>query len=333
VDEPFVKEPSVDKASAGERSVAAHFADNPSLQAYTLNELQAFTCATLQAQGEENPAAAARLLLCGLLDLSATELALKAPELLSPDAVQRVKAALQRRCAGEPLQYIVGRAAFRHLEYIVRPGVLIPRPETEVLVDKVKTALENMMVTQPQILDIGTGSGCIALALLDECPHSEVTATDNSAEALCVAQENAELHGAVCATKGAKDRLHLLHCDLASALLDKADKLHSFHAVVSNPPYIPSATLHKLPHEVTQYEPPNALDGGADGLVLFRRIATQAAVLLAPQGFFACELFETTLTKAADYLAGAGCWKDIHIHTDLADRPRVLTASLEEALL
>ena len=318
---------------------------------------------TLCEQGEADPAVAARVLVCGLFDISASELFLRADEQLDeghdaefdeghdaePDEGQktqdeelddgqktqrtkRLLEALRRRAQGEPLQYITGRAPFRHLELTVGPGAFIPRPETETLIDIVKEYLRDLRLfsvvhpaqaeqKNPFILDVGTGSGCIALALFEECPDVEIIATDISENALEVARQNARRLGF-----SAAKRLRFLCDDVASSLLVKREMFHRFDVVVSNPPYIPSAELQELPNEITQYEPLQALDGGADGLEFFRRIVEQAAVLLKPGGLLVCELHETTLAQAACILEQAAVWRSIGCHYDLNGCPRFITA-------
>ena len=312
----------------------------------TYGDAYAFAEEVLRTQGEDNPVAAARFLLCGLFNMSVSEFVLYADKPLgkssaksfskplATQAVTRLYDALQRRANGEPLQYIIGLAPFRHVELMVRPGVFIPRPETEMLVDIVKTYLHELQLCavlpkSVRVLDIGTGTGCIALALFDECLGIEITATDNSDDALEIAQENAARLGFAEQTPlnvAGKPRLHFLHDDVATSLVQNQKMRHYFDVVVSNPPYIPSSELHKLPNEIAKYEPSQALDGGVDGLDYFRRITKQAAVLLKPGGLLVCELYETQLDEAARIVKQGAAWSDIICHTDLAGRPRFISA-------
>ena len=337
-------------------------------------EAFAYAEKSLHEQGEENPVAAARFLVGGILGLSPSESVLHSEDLFDEEQAARLDDALRRRALDEPLQYIIGTAAFRYLELSVRPGVLIPRPETELLVDLVKdylskwqscfvprltrdpkplrtgsatqlaavqlkqTPLTNLSgeasrskspsVTKYdcqgsvcRILDVGTGSGAIALALLSECEDIEVFATDISEVALEIACENARRLG-----MSEETGFRLRHDDLAASLVCGETNHHSFDVVVSNPPYIPSAELQKLPKEIAKYEPAIALDGGADGLDAFRRIAEQAAELLKPGGLLACELHETTLDSATQLLEQQAVWQDVRCHEDLAGCPRFITA-------
>ena len=234
-----------------------------------------------------------------------------------------LREAIRRRDTGEPLQYIIGQAPFRHLTIAARPGVLIPRPETEMLVDLVLSVLP----ANAQVLEIGTGSGCIALALVDQSIDCQVLATDNSAVAVQLAQENLQhwLEQPTCfAQCPPTPRLQIIQDDLASSLLANNSFLESFDVLVSNPPYIPSAEIEKLPEEVWQFEPRCALDGGIDGLAVFSNILEQGKSLLKSAGLLACELHQDTLQQAAS-LASASNYYDVQIHDDLAGRSRFLS--------
>jgi release factor glutamine methyltransferase len=268
-------------------------------------------------RGEENPRLVAQLLVGYATRLSRLELYLNYDRPLSVAERDSLRAAIRRRDAGEPLQYITGHAPFRHLDLRVRPGVLIPRPETETLVGLVIAALP----ASARILEIGTGTGCIALALTDEVGDCQVVATDSSQAAVELACENAQ----VCLCESAyPQRLRIVCDDLAAQLCADAGCHHSFDVVVSNPPYIPTAALKALPREVADFEPQAALDGGADGLEVFRALLEQAAILLKGGGLVACELHQDCLEPASDLARDAG-YLDVEIHCDLVGRPRFLT--------
>jgi release factor glutamine methyltransferase len=299
----------------------------------------------LAKAGEENPRLAAQWLLSAATGLERIELYTDYDRPLTSGERQSLREGIKRRVQGEPLQYIRGKAPFRRLELKVRPGVLIPRPETETLVDLVLDWLraEGETPTPPvtlhegaceasrgepdgkRILDLGTGTGAIALSLLAECPGVFVLATDIDPAAVDLASDNAyelKLDG--------QGHLHILQDDLAASLIADPAAAGSFDVVVSNPPYIPTAELQKLSKEVAQYESTQALDGGADGLALFRRIVDEAGVLLKPGGLLACELYETTLERARAYCALQG-FTNATIHEDLTGRPRFITAHLGDA--
>ena len=215
------------------------------------------------------------------------------------------------------MQYITGRAAFRDLDLAVDPRVLIPRPETEGLVEAVLEVLraEAPRWAAPRVLDLGTGSGAIALALAAEWPAAVVTATDASAGALEVARANAaalELAGRV--------RF------LAGHWFEAVGAQERFEVVVSNPPYIATGEWDDLPEDVRSFEPRQALFSGASGLDDAREIVEQAPRHLVPGGLLALELAEERVHQVAGWLQGAPAWQAVEVRDDLARRPRYLLA-------
>jgi release factor glutamine methyltransferase len=319
--------------------------------AWTIRAALEWTQGYLATNGEENPRLATQWLLAAATGLTRLELYTNYDLPLSASQRTSLREGIKRRVAGEPLQYILGKAPFRRLEISVRPGVLIPRPETEVLVGIVLAALQEgagsavaeaagagavdeaavvsaagetgapvAAAAQARVLDLCTGTGCIALALLQECPGIQVVATDIDPAAVELARENASEQG-----RDGDGRLVILQDELASSLLASAGMQASFDVVVSNPPYIPTAELEVLPKEVAAYEPRQALDGGLDGLDLFRRILEQAQQLLRPGGMLACELHETRLEEAKALCEAQG-FINPRIHPDLTGTPRHITA-------
>lgn len=283
----------------------------------------------LSKHGDENPLVSARWLLSDATGLSSMQLYLDLERPLSPEELDALRANVKRRAAGEPLQYITGTAPFRHIELMVGEGVLIPRPETEILVSEALKRLpsrkynvsdaEEAPERTLKVVDLCTGSGCIACSLAYENPLVKVAATDLSPDCVELARKNVEalgLDGAVTVAQ----------CDLGEDVC--ADWLGDVDAVVSNPPYVPTSVLAALPAEVSAYEPRLALDGGADGLDVFRRIASWAFGALKPQGFLAVELHETTLDAASAIAREAG-FADTAVVRDLTQKPRVLIASKE----
>jgi release factor glutamine methyltransferase len=273
----------------------------------------------------------AQWLLAGATGLSRLELYTNYDQPLTKAQRAALRASIKRRVAGEPLQYILGKAPFRRFELTVRSGVLIPRPETEILVEVVIDALlkgdvsQGMYASQAvRVLDLCTGTGCVALSLLyeclDECAGLTVVATDIDPAAVELARENANK-----LALNQEGQLVILTDDLATSFLaDDANK-GAFDVVVSNPPYVPTDELDALPEEVAAYEPRLALDGGTDGLEVFRRIVSQAALLLKPGGLLACELHETRLDQAKAFCEEQGFF-NTRVRADLADKPRVITA-------
>ena len=234
---------------------------------------------------------------------------------LSFDQRNSMRDALVRHAQGEPIQYIQGFAPFRHLDIKVNKSVLIPRPETEVLVDKTLEVIDALRSQKENlaIVDCCCGSGCIALSLAYERKNLDLYATDISSEALNVAQKNIEAYGF-------SDSIALSQGDL----LDTCDS-ESFDIVVSNPPYIPTEIIASLDTSVKDFEPILALDGGESGLELFVRLVQQAYEVLKSGGVFLCELHETTLDEAARYAREAG-FITVEVFPDLTNRPRILVA-------
>ncbi len=235
----------------------------------------------LRASGSRSPRLDAELLLATALGVERVTLLAESERVLTPIEERRFEGYLCRREAHEPIAYIRRRRAFRTLELEVTPDVLIPRPETETLVD---VALEALAVApaehgEPLALDLGTGSGCIALALAAEDPFVRVTAVDVSEAAVELARHNA-------ARLGLGDRLRILHSDLFAALPPE----ERFDLIVSNPPYIPASEYEALEPNVRDYEPRLALHGGADGLDVYRRLVPEALGRLRAGGTLALEV-------------------------------------------
>jgi release factor glutamine methyltransferase len=259
----------------------------------------------------------ARELLSRLMGISLA--ALSAADAPAPDAAHLATwdGWLSRRLAGEPVQYISGRAAFRSLDLAVDRRVLIPRPETEGLVEAVLETLrfERQRWPHPRVLDLGTGSGAIALAIASEWPAARVTATDASAAALEVARANA-------ASLGLSDRVRFEHGDWFAA----PGAEQRFEVVVSNPPYIAEGERANLPEDVREFEPAAALYSGSSGTEALREIIDEAPRHLVASGLLALELAENRAREVLSWLEGAQDWERADLRLDLAGQPRVLAA-------
>ena len=218
---------------------------------------------------------------------------------------------VERRRAGEPILYITGETEFYGLPIRVTPDVLIPRPETEHLVEKVIELAAAF--SQLRIVDVGCGSGAIAIALAHHLPHAAITAIDLSAPALAVARENAELNGLT-------SRISFLQGDLLAPVRDEA-----FDIVVSNPPYVPNADRASLAVEVREYEPALALFTEGDGRNIYRRLIPAAFAVLVPGGCLALEFGFGQSSAVAELLTGAG-FDEIDFVSDLQSIPRVAIA-------
>ena len=225
---------------------------------------------------------------------------------------------IARREAREPLQHITGHAHFRYLELAVGPGVFVPRPETEVMTGWAIEQLAAMDVAEPVVVDLGTGSGAIALAIAQEVPRALVHAVEADPLASTWAERN--ISSVARAAPHTAGRVTLHRADFASALADLDGRVD---LVVSNPPYIPVGAW--VPPEVGEYDPATALWGGADGMDAVRVVAATAARLLRPAGPVAVEHGAQQGASVYWVFADAG-WQDLRNHTDLASRDRFVTA-------
>jgi len=274
---------------------------------------QALTRATsqLSAHPDLRPTALpdAAILLMHTLQISRATLIAHPERTLDREQQAAYQRLLERRLRFEPIQYILGETEFYGLTLRVTPAVLIPRPETELLVESVITRLEKQ--TLLQIADIGTGSGAIAIALAHSLPLY-VTAIDLSLEALTIARENAQTHHLA-------DRITFLESDLLSALQPET----LFDAIVSNPPYVPQTDAPTLHPQVRDHEPVQALFAGPDGLAIYQRLLPQALAHLKPNGLLALEIGHGQRDAIAALLAD---WHEVEFLPDLQQIPRVALA-------
>lgn len=263
----------------------------------------------------DDPALEARILVSGLLDLAPAAVISRGRLPLSAHDVARIRAAAERRLAGAPVYRILGWREFYGLRLRLSSGTLEPRPDTEVLVDATLPLLLEMVGQgrKPRLLDLGTGTGAICLALLHECPDASGVGTDISEDALATAKANADLNGLGL-------RFEALRSDWFSHVRGR------FDVIVSNPPYIPSAAIAGLDREVREHDPLAALDGGSDGLAPYRIIANQADQYLAEGGFIGVEFGWDQLVAVQAIFEAAGfvVWKAVK---DYGGRDRALIFS------
>lgn len=268
----------------------------------------------LQRHSVESPRLQIELLLAHLLKLPRLQLYLNHDRELTETELADLRALVLRRAKREPLQHLVGSTAFFGLEITVSPDALIPRPETETLVELALANLAKCASPRPAALDSGTGTGCIALALAAKNSAVQVHALDISSTALALAQRNAAQHGlAGRITFHLGDGFAALPADLR------------FDLVVSNPPYIPAAEIATLQPEVRDFDPHLALDGGTDGLDFYRRLATEAPARLNAGGGLYAEFGDGQEDAIERIFAEAG-WGNVAVHRDLSGRPRVVEA-------
>lgn len=383
-------------------------------ETWTIRRCLDWTRDYLKDRGDERPRLSAEWLLSGVTGLSRTEIYVNFDKPMSSEELAAMHTAVVRRAKGEPLQYIIGETSFRTIDVMCEPGVLIPRPETELLVEEVLAYLdrevigvapaaargrvelpwnaeveaalraeiaaakekdeapvverqlrdddfvtledgegtietadgaegdadvsgaapveegefsegapaqdgESGQIRCARVLEVGCGTGCISLSI----------ASERSGRAQCVAIDIEPR--AVDLSIRNRDALDISPADVDVRLgnlvspLNRETEWGTFDVLVSNPPYIPSAVMESLPHEVADFEPALALDGGADGLDIFRRLVNAAPHMLRPGGLLACELYEGHLAAAADLCRSAGM-HDVRIVDDFTGRPRIVLA-------
>jgi release factor glutamine methyltransferase len=238
-----------------------------------------------------------------------------AEDLMSDEQAALFCQYLERRAVGEPLQYITGRQEFFALDFEVTRDVLIPRPETELLIEAALKLMAGSGET-PFICDVGTGSGCIAVTLVHQLPRARAVAIDISPEALAVAQRNAARHSLT-------DRIDFVLSDCFGALDAGNPRPSLFDLIVSNPPYVEERAMAGLQREVRDFEPRTALAAGEDGLAVIRRLLLEAGSFLKTDGFF---LFEIGFSQgeAVDQLIDRETWKLLDIYPDLQGIPRMV---------
>jgi release factor glutamine methyltransferase len=272
--------------------------------------------ARLRASQVDEERRTAGLLLCHTLGIDRTQLLTGSEEEIAGSDYEEYLRLIDRRAAGEPLQYITGHQEFYGLDFMVTPAVLIPRPETEFLVERVITITNGFpKEAGPLIVDIGTGSGCIAITLAVHLARARVIATDISGAALEVARANAQRHRV-------GDRIQFIEGDA----LEPVARLGLEGAVdvlASNPPYVEEATSELVQREVREWEPHAALFAGADGLEFYRRLLHDAPRCLKPAGYLVCEIGYGQLDAILELAAASGL-EVVDVTKDLQDLPRTL---------
>lgn len=261
----------------------------------------------------------AGMLMAHLLGCERTHLYLDRDRVLAFQEIEDYFNMVDKRIQGTPIHYIIGYREFMGLKFYVNENVLIPRPDTEVLVEHVINYCRNSGMHFLKILDIGTGSGAIAVSLAKYIENCQVTAIDIDDKALQVAKKNGIVHGV-------DDRIEFIQGDLFCPLMESKDK---FHIMVSNPPYIPTADIEKLEIQVKDYEPIKALDGGREGLDFYMRLAKDAPNFLHDGGLWAVEVGYNQAQQVAEILREQGCYHDIEFIKDLSGYNRVVSARMK----
>jgi release factor glutamine methyltransferase len=280
-------------------------------------EVVRWTTNRFEKHGIDNPRLDTELLASRAFSLSRVELYTHFDRPLAEPELAGFRELVRRRLNGEPVAYLLGHKEFWSLDLKVDARVLVPRPDTETLVEVALTFLDECHADRPlRLADMGTGSGAIALAIKKERPNVEVWATDFSPEAMGVARENAT-------------RLGLAIQFVEGSLWEPLEPGMRFDVLVSNPPYIPTEVIATLPPEV-QHEPRMALDGGKDGLFLVRELIATASNRLVPEGALALEIGDGQADTTRELFAAAG-FDNIQSRADLAGLPRVVSGRLRGA--
>jgi release factor glutamine methyltransferase len=265
---------------------------------------------SLRSAGVIDPRLDAGSLLAHALRHDRTYLITHGNDMVTGEQLDRFRNLIARRAAREPLQYIVGYQEFFKLSFEVTPDVLVPRPETELIVEAALELADRERSLS--ILDVGTGSGCIVISLLNELKNAHAMATDISPNALEVARRNAQRHNV-------SDRVTFIQAGSLSPLNQSA----AFSLIVSNPPYIPAGDIATLQREVREHEPLTALASGADGLDHIRALLRETPQLLHPNGYF---IFEIGFGQrdAMEQLVDRAIWRLIEVRKDLQGIPRTV---------
>lgn len=279
---------------------------------WTVRRVLDWTIGYLREHGSESARLDAEVLLAHARNCKRIQLYTDYDSVLPDDVRGRMRELVKRRAAAEPVAYLVGHREFFSLDFQVTRDVLIPRPDTETLVVEALELLKP--IAETRVLEIGTGSGCIAVSLAVNRPQARVIATDASPAALKIASRNAEHHRVA-------DRVEFRSGDLFAPLRED----EQFNLIVSNPPYVPTAEIDRLAADVREHEPRSALDGGTDGLDIIRRIVAGAAPYLSTGGWVVLECGPEQVPAVQDLFGRAG-YSEVRVRQDLAGRGRAVCA-------
>lgn len=288
-----------------------------SSETWTVQRILEWTTTHLKKHGSDTPRLDAEILLSHARHCRRLDLYTRFDEVLTEAERTTMRDLVQRRAKHEPVAYLVGRREFYGLPFRVTSDVLIPRPDTETLVMELLEVLKP--ATEPRILDVGTGSGCIAITAAKQRPEARVTAIDLSEGALAVARGNAD-------TNGVADRVEFLHGDLFAPLRGNAAKTTLFDAIASNPPYIREDEFDGLQPDVRLHEPRTALVAGVDGLDVVRRLIAEAPEFLKPAGWLMLEIAPEQADAVRSLLERQGDFDEVRLIKDLNRDYRVASA-------
>ena len=282
---------------------------------WTVGRLLQWTAEFLKGRGSDSARLDAEILLAEALHCQRIQLYTTFEDVPSEEKRTAFREFVKQRAEGTPVAYLVGRREFYSLNFKVRPGVLIPRPETELIVVTVLDLAKQAALAAPSIADVGTGSGILAVTLAKHLAGARCVATDINKVALEVAAENAQQHGVA-------ERIEFKECDLLTGL----DAAPTFDFIVSNPPYVSTAEYEKLPRDVKNYEPCEALLAGAKGTEVIERLLPQAVERLRPGGHLLIEISPMIHGAVQELLSAMAGWQPGPTVKDLARLPRVVQA-------
>lgn len=274
----------------------------------------------LRDHGTDHPRLNAELLLARSMRLSREELYIRLHDQVMEEEIKTLEGLIRRRASGEPLQYILGHQEFWSIDLKVDPRVLIPRPETERLVEESLSILAKISSKKtPSVLELGTGSGAIAISLAKEVKNIFLVATDLSGDALMVAKENAK-------QAGVSDKIGVVKGDL----LNPFHPGETFDLILSNPPYISESEISDLAGEIKDHEPLIALNGGKDGLEFYRKLISQAPSYLEKEGWLLLEVGNNQASSVSEMIEAGGGFQRPERVKDLLGIERVVKAQLKE---
>ena len=280
-----------------------------------MKEFLNWSIGILNQAGIDSPQMEAEVLFAGALKLTREDIYSKPERILTESEKNILRNFVGRRALREPVAHIIGRKEFWSLDFKITPNVLIPRPETETLVETLLSINSKNPTNLPlNFLEIGTGSGAVAVVMAHEILNCRVTATDYSLEVLAVARLNAEKHGV-------SDKIDFVQSDM---FLELPIALYDY--IVSNPPYIQTSHLNGLMPDVINFEPQNALDGGGDGLDFYRKIIPESLNYLKKGGVIALEIGETQAQVITNFFFSEGKYEEINIIQDYSGYDRVVSA-------
>jgi release factor glutamine methyltransferase len=266
----------------------------------------------------DSPRLCAELLLCHVLTMKRIELYTHFDNIVTAQQLKLLHSLVKRAGENEPVQYLVGKTEFYSLELDICKGCLIPRPETELLVERAIDFLRSRGETNQLVCDICTGSGCIAVAIAKNYPSARITATDICNDALKIAAGNVKKYHL-------EKQIELLQGDLFDPIVPQLDS-GKFDLIVCNPPYVSAAEYEKLDRNVKDYEPKLALFAGIDGLDIYRRICEKVDDFLKPNAALILEIGYNQGLAVRELLEQAGCFAEIKIEKDLSNNDRIVTA-------